>query len=385
MSGSSKVAESNRNRPLVTAHNQSRVRSYVRCRRQYFYRYDYPVLYLGADQGQELTPIYPSLPLKRGSWMHKLQEAYFLQLGGLPTPVVIQRGKRRTEHSADGWEEVHELMSSEFMRLFEEQREQYGDLPTECDRMFRGYLKRWKGDNDRFRLAKQHDGSPAVEMMVTWPLEKYGIKAPFKGRIDLLVEDLEYGGLWIRDAKWMKVIPGPDERTMSPQNIMYTWAGRKMGYDIRGFIYDYGRTKAPSIPYVLKRGTVSTAKKIDTDVATYFKTIKEVHKGEWKLYLPVYREKLLELKEREKTWFDRERITVEGPRYRQGFKEYILAAQDIENRGKPFRTYIRACKWDCDYHEPCVAQFQGLDIERLMTTQYHIEEERYGIDEEDNG
>lgn len=382
MSDSSASVESSRRRPPVTAHNQSRIKSYVRCRRQFYYRYDYPVLVMGADPGKELRPIYPSLPLKRGSWMHKLQEAYFLSMANMPTVVKVQRGKKIREVEVEGWEGVHEVLTGEFNRLFEEEREQYGDLPTDCERMFRGYLRRWAGDVDRFRLARLHDGGPAIEFLLQWSLAKFGVKAPFKGRVDLMVEDLEYGGLWIRDAKWVKSIPGPNERIMSPQNIMYAWAGRKMGYDLRGFIYDYGRTKPPTEPRILRNGTVSLAKSIDSDRYTYLKQIKKAHGRHWKEWLPIYKYKLQELKEREVTWFDRERIPVEGPRMNNGLREFTQAAQEVEQRGMPFRTYIRSCQWDCEFLEPCTAQFQGLDIKRLMATQYNIEDERYGFDEE---
>lgn len=335
---------------------------------------------MGAPEGKELVPKWPSLPLKRGSWMHKLQEAYFMTTGGVTMIVPVQRGRKVREVEISSWEEMQALLTAEFDRLFDEQKQEYGDLPAETERMFLGYLRKWKDDNERFALA-HIDGQPAIEFMVEMDLSRWGVKAPFKGRIDLLMEDLEYGGLWIRDAKWMKVIPGPDERMMSPQNIMYSRAGRTMGIDIRGFIYDYGRTKPPTLPRILKAGTVSLAK-CDTDVFTYLHAIKKAHGKQWKKFIPIYRHKLEELKERESTWFVRERIPTDGPRMLQGFREFIYAAREIQDRGRPFRTFIRSCRWDCDYLQPCVAQFQGLDISRLMNTQYTIEEERYGIDEE---
>ena len=382
MSDLSMADESSPKRPQVTAHNQSRVRSYLRCRRQFYYRYDYPVLKMGARPGLELQPKRPALPLKRGSWMHKLMEAYWLELAQRPATYTIVRGKKTTEVEVEGWEGMHEVLTQEFDRLFDEEKEAYGDLPGDCERLFRGYLRRWKDDADKFRLASLHSGEPAVEFTIEVPLTEWGIEAPFKGTIDILVEDLEYGGLWIRDAKWVRNIPGPDERMMSPQNIIYVWAMRQLDYDVRGFIYDYGRTKAPTPPMILQSGMVTTRKNLDTDTYTYLQAIKQAHDDEWKLYLPYYKNKLKEVKARDVTWFDRERIPVEGPRFRNGVAEYIAAARGIERRGQAIRTYIRSCRWDCAYHEPCVAQFQGMDIRGLMKTQYELEPERYGLDEE---
>lgn len=344
----------------ATAFNQSRVKLFLRCPKAYQFRYDY------APPGRELTPKHSSLPLKRGGWMHELQEAHWLGVAGV--------GK--------GWTDAHERLTAGFDRLFDEEKEQYGNLPSETERMFKAYLRRWKHEDSIFRVAKLPNGKPAVEFVIEVPLDKYGLSAPFKGKIDLLVEDLEYGGLWIRDAKWVRSVPGPDERMMSPQNIIYVWGMRKSGYDVRGFIYDYGRTKPPSVPTLLKRGGVSTAAKIDTDVATYYAAMVKAHgkKGAKELAKTAYREKLKQIKARESTWYVRERITVDGPRYLNGFREFIAAAKLIEKRNPKLavRNYIYNCKWNCDYHEICVAEFQGLDISGMLKNQYTIEVERHG-------
>jgi hypothetical protein len=197
-----------------------------------------------------------------------------------------------------------------------------------------------------------------------------------------LVRDLEYGGYWIRDAKWMKSIPGPDERMMSPQNIMYAWALRSLGWDIRGFIYDYGRTKPPAVPYILKNGTVTTRRNLDTDVLTYLRAIRKAHGKHWKSHArTIYKAKIKELKAREVLWFDRQRIPLDGPRMENGFKEYLEAVRQIQIRGEPVRNYIYTCKFGCSYHDPCVAAFQGLDIEHLIKSSFHVEPEKYRVEE----
>lgn len=353
------------------AFNQSRVKLFLRCRQAYHYRYDYPTLEMGIKSG-ELVPKHSSLPLKKGDWMHQLLEAHWRYQSGL--------GK--------GWKKRHKKLTAEFGNLFEEERERYGDLPGECERMFRGYLRQWADDDDRFRIATLSDGKPAIEFVITVPLKKWDLKGSLKGRIDLMVEDLEYGKLWIRDAKWVKTIPDPDERMMSPQNIIYGWGLRELGYDIGGFIYDYGRTKEPGLPTILKRnsqygpaGSVSLAR-CDTTYDTYLKCIKQAHGDEWKRFVKNrYRDKLEELKNRDVLWYRRERIPLDGPRMKQGFAEFIRACHAIEDRKEPIRTYLYNCKWNCDFHGLCVADFQGLDIEPMIRHGYVVEEERYGSEE----
>jgi hypothetical protein len=214
-------------------------------------------------------------------------------------------------------------------------------------------------DQDTYEV-ETYKGKPMIEFPVQAKLP--GLKDPFKGRIDLVVEDQEYGGLWLWDAKWVKTVPAPDERMMSPQAVMYVWALRTFyGLDVRGFVYNYGRTKPPTIPRVLKRpeGMLSTAQKMDTDFYTYLQAIKDNHGKEWKRYLDYYRPKLKALKGREALWFRRP-----------------------EPEAAP-RSYFYNCKFNCDYHELCVAEFTGLNIDPLIKNNYEIVGERYGERVED--
>jgi len=349
----------------MTAFNQSGVKSFRRCQKQYAFRHDY------AQEGLELVRRAPKLTLHRGSWMHALQQAHHRQWAGLP----------------DDWEETHEQWTARFNRLFDEEKDELGDLPAECERLFNTYLRRWREDYDTYKVARLHDGSPGVEFVVEVPLEKWGLQSPFKGRIDLLVKDREYGGLWIWDHKWVRGIPDIDERMMSPQALMYAWALRRQGYQIKGFVYNYGRTKPPTIPHPVYGGRqLSTAKKIDTTFDVYVQAIKDLHGDHWKFYAKgMYRDMLIRLKHREQLWFRRERVPVETERIRQALREFIVTARQIErrpNRTVAPRTYLYTCPRHCDYHDLCVAEFQGLDIAPLIRQRYDFVPERYDADAE---
>lgn len=337
----------------------SKVKTAVRCEKQYYFRYIYPKEVLGKKG--ELVPSHSSLPLKKGSWMHDLL----------------------AEHWAGrSWEAKHDELSQEFNKLFWEERELFDDLPVVCNQLMRRYLRYHAEDDSKYEVARLPKGKPAIEFVIEFPLEKWGVHGNFKGRIDLLVKDLEYGGYWIRDAKWVKSIPGPDERMMSPQNIMYVAVMRLMGWDLRGFIYDYGRTKEPTVPPILQRGTVTTRKNLDTDVLTYLMQVRNAHGKKWKSYArTVYKTKIEELRGRESLWFRRERIPVDGPRIDEGFAEFIEGCKRIKKRNAYIRNYLYNCKFNCSYHEPCVASFQGMDIERLMKSQFMVEPERYSLEE----
>jgi hypothetical protein len=201
---------------------------------------------------------------------------------------------------------------------------------------------------------------------------------------------VEYDGLWIWDAKWMKKVPPPDERMMSPQAPLYVWGLRKAyDLDVRGFVYNYGRAKAPTLPRVLKRpaGMLSMATKMDTDYATYLTAIKRQHGKRWKEFaVNYYLPKLKDLKGREALWFDRQRIPVEDEKILRTLREYIVTVKDIMGREKRReyvpRSYFFNCRWSCEYHDLCVAEYQGLDILPLVRDGFQFEGERYEREEE---
>lgn len=374
--------------------NQTKVKLFRRCQKAYSFRYDYGERYLGPKgRTREMVRKVPKVQLKRGSWMHSLQEAHHrtwaVESGFDELEVWDEAEDEETGEAFINrrpWTVVHKELSKEFRNLFEEEREELGDLPSECKRLFKSYLAYWQDDAERYTVAPLEDGSPAIEFILEVNIPHS--RAVFKGRVDLLVEDMEYGGLWIWDHKWVKTVPAPDERMMSPQALMYFWALRELGYDVRGFVYNYGRTKAPTIPRVLKRpaGTLSVAHKMDTDLPTYIRAMKDLHGEDWKKYArTIYREKLQELKGREGLWFRREPIPIDTDRMILAYDEYITTIADIEERDleSPPRSYFYNCKFSCDYHDICCAEFQGLNIDPMVKKQYRFEGERYGEEEND--
>jgi hypothetical protein len=86
------------------------------------------------------------------------------------------------------------------------------------------------------------------------------------------------------------------------------------------------------------------------------------------------------LKGREGNWFRRERIPVEDERIARGLAEYEASVRDIQRREKEAspRTYQYNCKFGCDYHDLCCAEFQGLDITPLVKANMMFTGERYG-------
>jgi hypothetical protein len=373
----------------MTAFNQSRVKMFRRCQKQYSFRYDYAQKF-GGKRTDEMVPKVPKVQLYKGTWLHALQEAHHRAWAvdsGFKPKLVYPDGE------IELWTDVHARFEEEYDALFEEEKEDLGNLPDDCYRLFRAYLRFTKSggragvpDTERYRVAPLSDGSPGIEFIVSAALPGGITKAPFKGRVDLLVEDLEYGGLWDWDAKWVKTIPIADERMMSPQAPMYVWAMREDGYDLRGFVFNYGRSKPPAIPPTLKRGTLTMKQRLDTDYATYLTAIKELHGADWREWAShYYMPKLTDLHDRDRLWFDRQRIPVEPERVERALTEFLATIADIKHRHKGEQTprsYFYNCKFGCEYHDVCCAEFQGLDITPLVKSKFTFDKERYA-DRED--
>jgi hypothetical protein len=93
--------------------------------------------------------------------------------------------------------------------------------------------------------------------------------------VDLLVED--QWGLLIVDHKTHGQLPDHTFRMLDAASPLYVWAARESGYDVRGFQWNYIKTKPPTVPRMVyvgtKRERLSEAA-IDTDYPTYLRAIR---------------------------------------------------------------------------------------------------------------
>lgn len=216
--------------PIIT---QSMMKTFRTCPREAYYKY---VL--------RLKPKVYSVPLTRGKWVHALLEAHY---------------------KGEDWKEEHKKWVSQFRKLFDEEKEKLGDLPTECYNLVRGYL--WHYGDPQF--SEYHWKVHEVEMTLETELPNGHL---FRGRTDLLVED-EFG-LWIVDHKTHKRLPDWDYRLLDEQSPLYIWAARQQGIPVRGFIWNYISTAGQSVPQVLKAHDRFSKRLGDTDYPTYARAVK---------------------------------------------------------------------------------------------------------------
>lgn len=284
-------------------------------------------------------------PLQRGTWFHKLLEEHYL---------------------GNDWKVPHRAMSLKFGELFDEERDSLGDLPRECATLMRSYLWHY-GANKADPLHGWDVKAAELTLECPWPDTPDGSRI-YRGRVDLLVED-EYG-LWIVDHKTHKKLPGMTFRLLDFASALYIWAAWECGYPVRGFIWNYIRTKAPTAPTLAYAGTprerLSIAD-IETDYPTYYRAVKALGR----LDDPVAKQKLITLKSQRwnpgqvqtSPFFRRDILEkdedmiarVVGAAMRKRDEMHGYDWSDVETIG---RTVDRSCEW-CDFRDLCSTELFG--------------------------
>lgn len=310
--------------PIVT---HSMLKTMRRCPRQTLYKYR-----------DRLKPRSISVPLKRGTWIHALLE----------------------EHYKGGdWKEVHKELSNHFYALFEEEREKLGDLPNEIYTLMTSYFWHYRDDQD-WEVVE-------VEIKVETKLPDGSI---YRLRLDLLVKTP--WGLYIVDHKSHKKLPDFSDRLRDSQSAMYLWALRKEGYDVKGFMWNYLRTNAPTqLKFKLDGGLY--ARQGETDYPTAYRSlIKQGYDPkEWKdLLLPLMRHRYVHGGAQLSPFFRRDTLNKDDEMLDRSMSEYLhtvkrMRSYDFEDRDAVERVVDRSCNWMCSYKDLCVTELVGGNADMI--------------------
>lgn len=315
--------------------SNSKAKTYRRCPKQFYYKYE-----LG------LRPKRKSESLTRGDWLHQLLEAHYNPFEG------------------ESWREVHKRLTKEFGNMFEEEREELGDLPGETLRIMKSYIRKWKKTDSRLKVVD-------VELDELLPLPDGDT---FNFIIDLIVEDSE-GGLWLWDHKTTKNnFMEQDYMLLDAQLARYFWAATVMGYTpLRGVLFNEIRVKAPAVPQLLKAGGLSQRKNIDSDYYTYLSEI-ERHGLDPADYEDILR--ILKLKTG--TFFRRTMMPKDKALTRRTMKDLLDTSREIKSARQANRfprTVDKSCTWGCDYKDVCITEYFGGDAKSLMKANFTTKDE----------
>jgi hypothetical protein len=321
---------------LIVGH--SRLKARKRCHRLYNYRYR-----------QFLVPIRPKLPLIRGTILHKLMEA---QAKKTSIPDVLAE-----------YEE-------QYGKLFREEREEYGDLIGDCEKIFEAYAARYK-----------NDGLQVIDAEREIRIEIIAGKATFKGTIDRVLLDRKTKLRWVLDSKSHKAIPGEEARFYDVQlGCFYFWAWNEENpkRQASGVIWDYLRTKLPSTPEILKSGQLSKRSNIDTTYDHAYAVVIE-HCENTGEDPDNYAEWLEGLKGREEKFFKR----VYLPSPPRVMIDTIVnemrqtAADILANPDSDVRTMVNGpmgCQ-TCEFRDLCIAELRGQDSDYVRKASFKVDED----------
>lgn len=306
--------------------SNSKLKVYRRCPKQYEYKY---VRRLKRKQ--------KAIQLERGSWIHDLL---------------------MTHYDGHDWREKHAEKSKEFYKLFEEEREHLGDLPTEVERIMRSYFAYYRDEDKRLRVIDS-------ELDEVLPLPNGD---EFNFIIDLIVEEPD-GGIWLWDHKTVKSFMPESFMLIDTQLARYFWAAEKMGYTpLRGVMFNEIITASPTLPEILKSGGLSKRKNIRCDAYTYLRYVKELG-----LDPNDYRDILGYLKPRLNQWFRRTSLPRDTNLTRTLMEEMSYTSreiQDAERLGQFPRTPDKSCTWGCDFLEVCQLELAGGDPSDIIRIRF---------------
>lgn len=244
----------------------------------------------------------------------------------------------------------------QYGELFESEREFYGENYMEdIWRIYRGYLRNYRGD-DWTVLATE--GYVQTELTTN---------ILFEGHYDLLVESQRRR--WLVDRKSHRVIPTAEERFNNFQLLLYAEAWNrehKRAEHVGGIIWDYIRTKAPTIPEVLKGGQLTRRKDLDTDVFTYRKAIldNELDEDAYAVYLR-------ELEKRAPDrFYQRVPLPIPSPAMTKVVVEEFTQTAEMMRTAKHFpRNATYQCK-SCEFFKLCNAELCGINAKYVEKNDY---------------
>jgi len=317
---------------LISTH--SMIKTMRHCPRQAYYKY---IL--------RLKPHKLGRPLRFGTWMHSLYEAYY---------------------KGEDWRAKHEELTQKFAKLFDEEKEQVGDLPRECYRTMLSYL--WHYKHEVWKVLE-------VEVMLEADLPDGSV---YRGKIDMLIEN-QYG-LWIVDHKNMRTLPDLDFRILDAQSALYIWAALRNKIPVQGHIWNYVRSKPPTIPKLVDGGKRLSKSAIDTDYPTLAKAIKE-----YELDPTDYAHMLKHLKSlqfqpgfaQNSPFFRRDVLEKSNRMLKQVASEAFATHLRMHNYGWGKLSTIERnpgnhCKWLCSYTDLCTAELFGGNGDLIKAKNYVV-------------
>lgn len=209
----------------------------------------------------------------------------------------------------------------------------------------------------------------------------------YAGRVDMLVEDVRYGGYFIWDHKTAAVLAKDDGFLQLDDQVgSYVWALRHvLELDIRGFIYAESRKDYPREPKALKRlsggRSFSTAQNQATSLEIFEPFVAQHDKIAYDA--GAYDEYLAFLESAEATQFSQRFVVIksEAELVNIGKNIALEAADMVDSRTRIYPSVGRYTCSTCAFRQPCLAEFMDEDPRYLLESTYMQTDRRYWMDQ----
>lgn len=314
--------------------SHSKIKTWRRCHAAFDYKYN-----------QNLQPRRKGRPLVFGSIIHEMIEA---------------------NANGDEPENVVKKYRKDAKKLFSAEVDEYTKIIDEAHLLMTHYFEYYKKSNLKFVSIRKKLAEHEFEV----PLVK-GVN--LKGKIDAFMRDKE-DRIWLVEHKSHKEIPNEDVRFRDLQTVTYSHPEVLKAMNLKrldGVLWDYVRSKPPSIPDLLKSGELSKAR-IDTFQSIYKAAIKKN-----KLNEDDYKEVLKSLEGSEKNFFKRIYMPLNSSMAKKLTEDTVQTALEIVERSgfDKTRNITKDCSW-CSYEPLCRAELTGMDSDYIRKKEFVVEESK---------
>ena len=316
----------------------SAIQSYRTCQQQYAYRYV-----------ERLRKRDRSKPLELGSLLHKYLELYYGMLkDGVKPNDAHEASKLAT--SAEFTPQVRRSAKVLYeMGQDALAKEMLAILPMSGRIADRYFLTRGEEDAEEYEI-----------LLVEEELESE-VAPGFlsRGKIDMITRSRDTGLVELWEHKSTGSVPSTEYRLRDLQTTLYKYQLEE--YEIDQVVWNYIRTKEPTVPKVLKsgpyKGGLTHAKSLDS---TWEVFAAEIKRHGFKEIDYLEQRKRLEGRE-ESVYFPRyPQVILANPQVL--LRDYVRTAKDIKlaierwraRKRVPVRTLSLSCDW-CDFKDLCNA------------------------------
>ena len=307
--------------------SQSRIKKWRTC------RFAYNVKYIMNLEKQKKPN-----PLLRGTIIHQMLD--------------------EQTHKRDPWVAL-EQAKMRYAGLFEKEREEYGDIPRDIERLMKAYFKWYKKDPLRFVNIKGRRAEFPFEVELCKGIVLTGVIDGMARTSDKLK--------WLVENKSHKNLPSEGMNYGDIQSMLYTWAAPVYGYpELDGVCWNYIRYTPPSLPQLLKNGEMSRKASVRTTWDLYKQALLD--NG---LKPKDYQDMQEQLKGKEGEFFIRTYIPINPKTQKIIVDESIQTAQEIRRREgvDKTRSMGRHCDW-CDAKLLCQEDMRGRSIKSTIKRHY---------------